>query len=140
MGRFESSFHFTFSCHFCEYEATYKSIVMRHQESVHEGVTFSCDQYAKIFSHKTDLRRHRNSIHEGFKYLCNLISVITRQHHIRHFIITSELIMKIFHLNANIVSITQNIKTSFNITRNLSMKALHISATCGISKLYTKAV
>ena len=53
------------SCEFCEYEATTKSNLHQHVQSIHNGVKHSCEFCEYKASSKGNLHKHIKSIHNG---------------------------------------------------------------------------
>ena len=52
----------------CDYQATAKADLAKHQRGVHEGVKYPCGQCGKQFSQKGAWARHQRAAHEGIKY------------------------------------------------------------------------
>ena len=52
-----------YSCEHCEYEAKLKTNLIRHIQSVHEGIKYQCSDCGKKFSSKAYLNAHTNAIH-----------------------------------------------------------------------------
>ena len=59
------------ACNQCDYVPKYRYQLMRHIQSVHEGIKFPCNQCDYIGIHKTNLQRHVQSIHADRKSPCN---------------------------------------------------------------------
>ena len=72
-----------YPCGECDYQATEKSILTRHQQSVHMydenvvstevGSNLPCSQCEKTFRNKTQLTRHE-AVHSGIKFNCDKCS------------------------------------------------------------------
>ena len=54
-------------------KATSQSGIRKHQQTIHQGVTYSCGQC---------LRRHQKDINEGVTYSCNQCEYKTNDSHI----------------------------------------------------------
>ena len=61
-----------YPCNQCQYEATQKSSLIRHIQSIHEGLRYNCNQCNYTAKLKDILRIHIKSKHLGIKYCCNL--------------------------------------------------------------------
>ena len=48
-----------------DYKATEKGHLLRHIESIHEGIRYPCDQCEYKATQRENLRTHINSIHES---------------------------------------------------------------------------
>jgi predicted RNA-binding Zn-ribbon protein involved in translation (DUF1610 family) len=60
-----------YGCEQCDYKATEKGHLTKHKQAKHEGVRYLCDQCShKVTSH-TSLARHKQTKHEGVKYGCD---------------------------------------------------------------------
>ena len=59
-----------FACLQCDYTSNNKTNVIRHMQSVHEGVQFDCDMCEYKATHLSSLWRHKKREHEGKKYDC----------------------------------------------------------------------
>ena len=60
-----------YACDQCEYKATQPSHLTTHIKSQHEGVTYACDQCDHHATHQSALTKHIQSMHECFMYDCN---------------------------------------------------------------------
>ena len=60
----------SFNCGQCESTFTQKASLIRHIQSMHEGVKYACNQCDYQVSTQTHLRNHIMSKHEGVKYAC----------------------------------------------------------------------
>ena len=60
-----------YSCNSCDYKATQQSSLKIHRQSVHEGVTYPCDQCGFKAKRKGHLKSHTQSAHDGVKYSCD---------------------------------------------------------------------
>ena len=59
------------ACNQCDYVPKYRYQLIKHIQSVHEGIKFPCNQCDYIGAHKTNLQRHVQSIHADRKSPCN---------------------------------------------------------------------
>ena len=59
------------ACVQCDYQATRQGNLAVHIQSKHEGVRYACDQCDYQATTQQHLTRHINSRHEGVKYSCN---------------------------------------------------------------------
>ena len=59
--------NFPVSCH---YQATLKASLIKHQQSVHEGIMFPCDSCDYQASSRGNLATHQQSVQEGRKFPC----------------------------------------------------------------------
>ena len=85
------------------YKAKYRTNLLKHLESIHEGVKYLCDQCDYKATRKTHLLRHLKSKHEGVKYPCdqcdfkasqksNLLTHIKSKHEGKNFFVINVII------------------------------------------------
>ena len=55
-------------CDQCDFKATYKSNLLTHIKSIHEGVKYPCDQCDYKATWRSHLLRHLKSKHKAVKY------------------------------------------------------------------------
>ena len=54
-----------YSCNKCVYRTKHKPNLNRHKQAIHEGIKFSCNQCEYQATHQRHLNRHREAMHEG---------------------------------------------------------------------------
>ena len=52
------------------HQATYKSYIDNHKQSVHMGQKFQCPECEHKSSYKSCLVKHKKSVHVGLKFQC----------------------------------------------------------------------
>ena len=70
-SQIQSTLEGKFECDKCESQFKYRSSLVRHIQSIHEGVKYACNHCDQQFSQDATLHAHIRSIHEGVKYTCN---------------------------------------------------------------------
>ena len=60
-----------FDCDQCGYQATQKSSLKIHIQSIHEGVKYPCNEYDYQSTRPGNLKNHIQAKHEGIKYACD---------------------------------------------------------------------
>jgi len=75
-----------YECERCDYKATQKGSLRKHQENIHEGVRHECDKCDYKATNKDNLRAHHKSVHGGVRYKCDQCDYVTgwTQHLSRH--------------------------------------------------------
>ena len=58
-----------YPCGLCEYQATRKESLNKHERSVHEGIKYPCSQCEYQATSKSNLQKHRRSVHNEIVYL-----------------------------------------------------------------------
>ena len=61
-----------FKCPECEYHASYKGDIKKHQQSVHMGLKIRCPEFKYETSWKSALVTHKKFIHMGQKFKCTV--------------------------------------------------------------------
>ena len=78
----------TFQCENCSYKSIKRGNVVKHNESVHQGVRIICDQCDKKFTQHSDLDKHLNKVH-GMKiesiFKCDLCEYTTAHRQVLNF-------------------------------------------------------
>ena len=59
-----------FTCKKCDYQATQKNHLSRHEQSVHEGRKYLCEECNYQAKRKSSLTTHQQSVHMGKKFPC----------------------------------------------------------------------
>ena len=60
-----------FLCKHCDYQATKKGTLKKHNESQHEGVKYACNQCPYQASQASNLNVHKQSVHGLKRFLCD---------------------------------------------------------------------
>ena len=64
--------HVRYPCEQCNYQATHKGDLKKHQESVHKGIRYQCSDCPYQATKKSILKTHKQSKHMGVKFPCSL--------------------------------------------------------------------
>ena len=62
---------FQYACDQCDYVASYRSKLIKHNNVKHKGIRYPCDQCDFAATQPSTLKKHKKSMHEGVRYPCD---------------------------------------------------------------------